>query len=134
LQQRSGIIGGNAVSEPADVNIWDLENRKIVLTLRRAGERAVFSPDGKWIATLADPRLGEERIGGTVRFWNAATGELIFTFRQRGERAVTLAFGPDGRLVLAGTLVTVWDVTGSGLQPVFRFDQEAECVAVSPDS
>ena len=104
----------------------------VVFTLERAGEQVAFSPDGRWIATLADRRLAEAWTGAAVRFWDAATGRPAFTFRQTRERAAAFGFSPDGkRLAVVGATVSVFDVTDSGLRPALAFEEEGQCLAFS---
>jgi WD40 repeat protein len=134
LERRTGITGVNAVAEPATVRVWDLADGRLLLTLEKAGEQVVFSPDGRWLATLVQTRPGQEWSGGSVRLWDARTGEPAGTFRQSGGRAVALAFSPDGRrLALAGARIAVLDVIDGELRPVLAFHQEARCLVFSPD-
>jgi WD40 repeat protein len=85
------VAGGEAVSAP----------------MKHGGnvERAAFSPDGKWVVTVA--------ADGTARVWDAATGKPA-TAPLRHDKAVHwAAFSPDGtRLATAGADRTarVWDV------------------------
>jgi WD40 repeat protein len=116
------------------VRIWDLIDGKQVLVLDQAGEQCAFSPDGRWIATLAFARPGEGRSGGTVRLWDAQTGAVVSTFRPSAVQAVTLAFSPDGsRVALGGKRLLLIDVVHGGLRPARGFDVNAECLAFSPD-
>ena len=52
---------------------------------------AIFSPDGRRVATLRDD---------TLRLWDTATGEPLGRLGRAGERVDGLSFSRDGRLVL----------------------------------
>jgi WD40 repeat protein len=41
---------------------------------------------------------------GIVRIWNPSTGEEIHTLRGHGAEVITLAFSPDGRLLVGSSL------------------------------
>src|SRR5262249_41069036 len=98
-----------------------------------------FSPDGHWVAAVADMKgrpLRDRLHHGKVLIWDAATGEQVRTlpggcdslaFSPRGDRLIT--GGPEG-----GT-VQVWDpatrqlilvLRGAGSGPIIH-------VAFSPD-
>jgi hypothetical protein len=130
----AGVGGENGVPEPARAEVWDVADGRKRFALEKAGEQAAFSPDGRWIATLADPRPGQEATGGPVRFWRAADGQPAFTYAPTGDGGATvLAFAPDGRLVLAGRKIRVFEVADNGLEPVWTFDEPARCLAFSKD-
>src|SRR5580765_6711204 len=69
---------------------------------------AIFSPDGKKIATLAD--------NGTLRLWDAATGKELPGPWNTGSRYATIAFSPDGTILAAdfmrseGLPLTLWNI------------------------
>jgi WD40 repeat protein len=70
--------------------------------------RLAFSPDGKWLASLA--------AGGSVCLWDASTGRLERRFGDRTTNYsdVDLAFAPDNRtLAVRIGRTTLWDaITG----------------------
>lgn len=131
---------------PADVRVWDAAG-KLLFTLPRAGEQAAFSPDGKWIATVAAVERvtdaeghGEER-GGVVHFWDAHSGRRAFDLGPEAGQVIALEFLRDGRFVLAradGGL-TVWEAGADGgrlmahLAAPSALNHAAACIAVSPD-
>jgi WD40 repeat protein len=126
---------------PDVVQLRDAATGQVVRDLpgnMRAAQVA-FSPDGQWIAAVADVKgrpLRERLHQGKVLIWDTATGELIRTlpggcdslaFSPKGERLVT--GGPDGGTVqvwepATGQLVVT--LRGSGSGPIIH-------VAFSPD-
>ena len=131
---------------PADVRIWDAAG-KLLFTLPRAGEQAAFSPDGKWIATVAAVERvtdaeghGEER-GGVVHFWDAHTGRRAFDLGPEAGQVHALAFLRDGRFVLSQSDggLTVWEAAADGGRLMNRLASPSAlgnvkvCIAVSPD-
>ena len=57
-------------------------------------EAAVYSPDGKYIATAGS-------LGAFL--WDAETGALLRTFRGHRRRVRSVAFSPDGKRILTGS-------------------------------
>jgi WD40 repeat protein len=129
-----GATAASAAQRAATVRILDVADGHEVFTLEQAGEQVAFSPDGRWIATLALPRRGQGAQGGPVRFWDAATGKRAFEHREAGKRSTMLAFSPDGRsLALGGSDLTVYEVLGDGLRAVHSFAGPTSCLTFSPD-
>jgi hypothetical protein len=65
---------------------------------------AVFSPDGRRIATVSRDR--------TVRVWDAATGRAIMLYKGHDDEVETAAFSPDGTRIItaaADKTARVWD-------------------------
>jgi len=95
---------------------------------------AVFSPDGKTIATAAKDR--------TARIWNAETGEELQKF-QHPDWVRTATFSPDGKMLVTtcdDRISRIWDVesgkelqTFEGYRPVFSHDGK-KYVAASKDA
>jgi WD40 repeat protein/tetratricopeptide (TPR) repeat protein len=100
---------------------------------------AVFSPDGKTLATWA---RGEGDL--TVTLWDVNSKELRDTLpaRDQGIGIISsVAFSPDGKTLVAGALlqsstVIVWDVTSRERKMIDRLrpgNASAWSVAFSPD-
>lgn len=89
--------------------------------------RAVFSPDGKYIVTTSFDR--------TARVWDAQTGRTMVTYTHQAQGHVNqVAFSPDGKYVASSGLektARLWDVqTG---QEVRRFERVDGTVTFSSD-
>lgn len=114
-----------------------------------------FSPGGKRLAT-AGSRAGvggrHGLPGGMVTIWDAKTGEVVHRFDKLSTAASSVAWSPDGKVVVAGTSgaggelqeageVWVWDAeTGTALhtfpvKPKTEYGEWASAadVAISPD-
>ncbi len=104
---------------------------------------AVFSPDGRLVATAAGSMQGKE---GFARLWDAATGQPLAqplaqplgpSFAHNAAYVFRVAFSPDGRRVLtAGSDSTaqVWDAaTGDRALPPLRHAAPVQFAAYSSD-
>jgi WD40 repeat protein/tRNA A-37 threonylcarbamoyl transferase component Bud32 len=125
-------FGVNGIAEPARVRVLEVASGRELFSLQRAGEQALFSPDGRWLVTLPDPRPEGQKFDRLLRFWDARTGAALFT--QRPANANEMTFSADGRsFLLLGGNVTVFAVKREGLERLRRLDQPAQRWALSPD-
>src|SRR5260370_20291262 len=97
---------------------------------------AVFSLDGRWIATGSHD--------GWVRVWDATTGQARFSLRAHKDHVGWVAFSPDGRRLATAS----WDKTAglwdfdpqragaeiSLLHTLTAHQDQVGCVTFSPDS
>ncbi len=102
-------------------------------------EAAVYSPDGKYIATAGS-------LGAFL--WDAETGALLRTFLGHTEQVLSVAFSPDGTRVLTGaglygrpvsdsdedSTAKLWDAeTGQEIRTFRGHTSSVISVAFSPD-
>ena len=113
-------------SEDKSVRVWDARKGALIVGPMKHGEaawQAVFSPDGKWIASSDNHKPGSwgslsgqetqvyRRRTGTTALWNAATGQPRWQHPVEGRNAQLLAFSPDGSQLAQGYHTFVSAVT-----------------------
>jgi len=111
-------------------NIWDLETRKLARMLDGAANFAVFSKDGRWLAT----NPGAQFPGETLKVWDTKTWTLAadFHFGQRGTPVFSIAFIPnDSPLTTLGPLSRSFEFTVGGEKHTVWSSPSP--VSVSPD-
>lgn len=111
-----GYNGGPGATEGGGaVELYDAPGGQWRRELPEAGGRAVFSPDGKLIAT------GSWK--NTVKLWNPATGGLAREFTN-ANRLTAMAFSPDARTLAVCTPLTdgtwLYDVATGAQRPFAR--------------
>jgi WD40 repeat protein len=95
------------------LHLWDAATGAAVASIDTQGgfiDAAVFSRDGKRIATLDDQ--------GSVRVWNAPRLDLVATLRGNAPAATTAAFSSDGVWVATAASdgkVRFWQIDGGRL-------------------
>jgi WD40 repeat protein len=98
------------------------------LSLKNTLVDAVFSPDGRFLATATADRL--------VTIWNAHTGEAVHPALKHENGRYRLRFSPDGLWLAAGgnVEVRIWDVrSGVLLVPVLKHGEDVVNFQFMPD-
>lgn len=131
--------------------LWDATTGRVREPFSREeyGVRtAVFSPDGKTLATggLAPREEGQVYgVGswmnnpGETRLWDVKTGKLLHRLKGHAGVVLDVAFAPDGKMLASASwdqTVGLWDVETGALKRTLRFGDKAWgifSVAFSPD-
>jgi WD40 repeat protein/tRNA A-37 threonylcarbamoyl transferase component Bud32 len=96
-----------------DLTMWDLAEGRELYTIQSCGARAVFSPDGKTLATADYTRNSEGHWLGYLSLWNADGGAKIRSTPELPGMLFRLVFSPDGTRIagVVGTnMVLVADI------------------------
>lgn len=91
-------------SRSGTVEIWDLATSQLVLMLEAESEDISFSPDGLLLASTS---------GFDVKIWDVSTGQLLTKLEGHTGRVESIAFGPDGRLLVSGSkdgTAKLWEI------------------------
>ena len=138
-----------------EIRLWNAHTGELIKTLTghtSVVNSVVFSPDGNTIASGSGHLMGYEgkaSAGEEVRLWKAHTGELIKTLTEHKEVVSSVAFSPDGNLIVSGDWydwdgylssgtwsgeIRVWDAhTGEHLKTLTGHTGGVSSVAFSPD-
>jgi len=124
-------VSGGLQQSMGRLTVWNLADGTKRFEARRPEWiwSAVFSPDGRWIAT------GD--LDRTVRLYDAATGQVVAELAGHAGRLYSVRFSPDGKRLVAGGLdgdAIVWDTsTRKPITKLSGHEQGVFTVAVSPD-
>ena len=138
-----------------EIRLWNAHTGELIKTLighTSVVNSVVFSPDGNTIASGSGHWMGYEgkaSAGEEVRLWNANTGELIKTLTGHEDVVSSVAFSPDGNLIVSGDWydwdghlssgtwsgeIRVWDAhTGEHLKTLKGHTGGVSSMAFSPD-
>ena len=138
-----------------EIRLWNANTGELLKTLKghtSVVNSVVFSPDGSTIASGSGHWMGYEgtySAGEEVRLWNAHTGELLKTLIGHKDVVSSVAFSPDGNLIVTGDWyywdrflssgtssgeIRVWDAhTGEHLKTLTGHTGGVSSVAFSPD-
>ncbi len=123
-----------AVYPSGDVlHLWDVgtARSRFSIPLRSQGvnTRAAFSPDGRRIACV----FNQLQVG----VWDTAEGKLVATYQDDLSEIFAVAFGRDGRELLAAdshSTLKIWDATGEPDHYLLDPQGQVVFLAVSPDA
>ncbi len=134
-----------SASEDKTIRVWDLATGKTVRTIRgevapgqAGGIRAMaLSPDGKWLAAGGTFTGGNPGDFGAIRLYDFASGKLVALLRGHKNAVSGLAFSPDGRHLLSGSVdftAILWDVAPGRVLHRLRGHRDAiSAVGFTPD-
>jgi len=114
-----------------DINVWDVESRHKILTLKghKLLAGAIFSPDGKQIISGSFDK--------TIKVWDASTGDEIMTLTGHEGKIHGVAASPDGKMIVSGSYdntVRIWQAaTGNEIRTLLGHEGGVSCVDFSPD-
>jgi WD40 repeat protein/photosystem II stability/assembly factor-like uncharacterized protein len=126
--------GSNLASASAShsLRVWDVASGSLLSSAvgHVVSSSAVFSPDGKVIATGAG-------VNGTVELWDAATGALLTTLFGHTDSVRSVAFSPDGKTLASSSqdkTIKLWNLkTGQVLLTLSGHAATVLSIAFSPD-
>jgi RNA polymerase sigma factor (sigma-70 family) len=91
----------------------------------------VFSPDGKVLASIGNPRQGK------VQLWDTATGQALRSLDDQPVPIHSLRFSPDGKILATaasgGKTIRLSDVSTGKVLRQLACDSEIAVLAFSPD-
>jgi len=127
---------------PVSVRLWDVSNKRLAQTLMppKGGKgevlyrprRFIFSPDGKYLATVGE-EMGRE---GAIRIWEVAGKAQSWRLADHSETAGSIAFSPDSQILaeVSRGKLRFWNAgTGKQLQALADHADSCEALAFSPN-
>lgn len=118
-----------SISMDQTAKIWDVESGKLLHTAKLDfGKQNHFT-----IAPEPEPLAADGQMS-RVRLWNYKTGELLKTFEVNDSAASSLAFTPDAKLLVIGSIkgvVRVMDVDSWKVTQRIDLDTPVRALAVS---
>jgi WD40 repeat protein len=122
---------GGLPARSGEVLIWDVEQRKLLHTIRGHSDciyGVAFSPDGKSIATASYDKL--------VKLFDIASEKEIRTYKDHIDAVYAVAFTPDGQRLVSGAAdrtIKIWDVaTGDRLYTLSEPQDGINTIAIDP--
>ena len=129
-------VGTTIVSahEDGTIKLWDAGKGELIRVIKGRFpdlRSAVFSPDGKFIATGYNE--GDSRID----LWSVQSGKLAATLGEDSDYVRSLSFSNDGRMIVSGHMsgnLKLWNAkTGKLIRQFEQPFSENDQVAFSPD-
>lgn len=131
------------------IRLWEVASGLTARTLRGqigpGSEGQIYamalSPDGRWLAVggwMAAYRGDNQQEVSAIRLYEVASGAIVAQLKGHSNIVVALAFSPDGRYLLSGSLdksAMLWEVAGRRRLHTLSGHQEAVyAVAFTADS
>ncbi len=116
----ASVSGGNTTGGVLE---WDMQTGKLLRNISPVNARvAEYSPDGKLIV------VGTTR--GLVQIFDATSGELIKTYRGHGSMILSLAFGPNDRMITTSRdgIVCLWSIPDGPLDRLHEMGDPREVI------
>eukprot|EP00825_Cyclidium_porcatum_P041423 TRINITY_DN5435_c0_g1_i2.p1 TRINITY_DN5435_c0_g1~~TRINITY_DN5435_c0_g1_i2.p1 ORF type:complete len:698 (+),score=103.72 TRINITY_DN5435_c0_g1_i2:121-2214(+) len=128
--------GKSIISGTADntINIWDLANENIILTLvghSKEVTSVAVSLDGRYIVSGS--------IDCTIKIWSAETGLLVNTLLGHSDRINSVAISSNNKFIVSGSgdrSIRIWSVQNNGTQIIKLngHDGQVTSVAITQDA
>jgi WD40 repeat protein len=124
------------------LRLWEVatgEQVRIFEGHKDAVYSVAFSPDGQYAlsGSCGEHDEDDDCIAGELRLWDVTTGETMRIFEGHEGRVSSVAFSPNGKYALSGSLdgmLRLWDVaTGDHLRVFEGHEGRVSSVAFSPD-
>ncbi|TAD79227.1 MAG: hypothetical protein EA001_04795 [Oscillatoriales cyanobacterium] len=105
------------------------QDRPIVLRHNSSATNAVFSPDGRWLATSTGKGIGQ------LQLWTSA-GQFVRELGRHPDSIYCIAFSPNGQLVATASndgTAKIWNLQGQLVATLAGHQGPVDWVAFSPD-
>lgn len=112
------------------VNIWNVENGKIITTLKNNSHpiwRVAFSRDGSMLASTGD---------SAIKLWYAPDFQEMLTIPGHTEEVSDVCFSPDGAMLASSSLdatIKLWDIARLKNNMLPGHSGDVRSIAFSPD-
>ena len=102
-----------------NAKVWDLVSGRIINAMDWNVKCAIFSPDGKILAT--------GNGSGSISLWNINSGALIKSFEGHTNIVYSIDFSPDGKYLLSGGWdgkVIQWNISTGKIEKILTMNQD----------